>query len=94
MPNPDEWMVTLGDFVKPPEPDPALEEIHAIHRLISKSIRVPAYVIFGLTEGEWILKRLIMTDEEIQDELNRRSSVSYHATRSRHDAQRATGGLH
>lgn len=58
------------------------EEIAAIHRAMASKLRIPEWILLGYpTEGEWLLKSLFMTPEEMENETWLRRGVSHYNLR-------------
>jgi hypothetical protein len=77
-------LVLWRDYLDLPlNEDGSLTDIAYFQQKLIGSLRVPIYVILGLTEEEWILKRLIMSDADIENDLERHSNMSYQLERRR-----------
>ena len=44
-----------------------------LQQKMAEALLIPPWIFYGLSEEEWILKRLFMTDQELQDERWKRS---------------------
>lgn len=72
-------MVRISDYVDLPEvqPDDPLADIRYFQRKMVEALCVPAHTLLGLTKEEWILRRLVVSDADIEAEIARRAVTHF-----------------